>query len=228
MSSDHPGTNERLRGVWIEQSPGEAPAGGCADDEEIWAASRGELPVERTSDLLAHSMECPSCARSFQMAAALAEEAGIAEADGERIGEHHRPNPAGRWWLMGLAAAALLTIVILPPVLRRGTSPPMDGGFREPEGTSIRSQLDETVPVSRAHFVLRWSGGPEGTLYDVEVATEDLQVVYHAGELAGTEHQVPEAALAGIPAGATLLWRVDAVLPDASHASSVVFRATLE
>jgi hypothetical protein len=219
--------NERLRDLW---AAGGQRSAGCPTDEEIWAASRGELPEERRSDLLGHSIGCPACAESFRMAAALGEEAGLgagaaagaaAPVEGPRAGRGR-----ARFWLLGLAAAAVVVIASLVPVLRRTGSPPADE-FREPGAKAIRSELDESVPLPRDRFVLRWSGAPQGALYTVEVATEDLTVIDRAEELGEAEHRVDPERLVALASGTALLWRVDAILPDASRVSSPVFRVTL-
>ena len=46
-------------------------------------------------------------------------------------------------------------------------------------------------------------------------------------EIDATEHTVPEAALALLPAGSPVVWRIRATLPDARRVDSVVFRATV-
>lgn len=51
----------------------------CPDDEEIWAASRGELPEARVAELLSHSLECDACKESWRVAKTLALEAGLDE-----------------------------------------------------------------------------------------------------------------------------------------------------
>ena len=91
--------DERLRRAF-SGSEGPLSAGdGCPPDEQIWAASRGELPSEQTQALLEHSQQCESCAESWRMAAAIGEAAG--EAAGEDRGQQ-----GSRTWLYLAGAVA--------------------------------------------------------------------------------------------------------------------------
>ena len=94
---------------------------------------------------------------------------------------------------------------------------------RLPYALGISSELT----VFRGTPTLTWSAGPQGTLYTVEVARADLTVIARADEIATAHFQVPDSALSGLPPGATVLWRVEAVLPDATRVSSPVFRARI-
>jgi len=75
---------------------------------------------------------------------------------------------------------------------------------------------------------LRWTGGPIGSLYTVELADENLAVLVRSEPQESTEYTVPADVLDGVPAGSTLYWRVEAVLPDATRASSGVFLLRLQ
>jgi hypothetical protein len=76
--------------------------------------------------------------------------------------------------------------------------------------------------------VLRWTPGPEGTTYNLQVATERLEKISEARGLTAAEYLVPEAALRMVPAGARVLWRVETVLPDGSRAGSRTFRTRVQ
>ena len=68
--------------------------------------------------------------------------------------------------------------------------------------------------LPRERFLLKWSvSAPAGATYGVQVSTEDLRVVASAEGLKTPEYQVPASALAGLPPGAKLFWKVDADLP---------------
>jgi len=202
----------------VERAPA---AGDCSADEQIWAASRGELSGERAETMLEHARKCPACAESWKMARALGSEMAAAAA---------RPSTATlrRSWV-GLAAAAVIVLALAWIATRFTFRPPVPvDEFRDLSGPGLRSEIDEAVPLPRERFVLRWSGGAEGTVYTLEVANEQLDVLHRAVEITATEYRVPPESLADVEAGATLLWRIDAVLPDASRVSSAVFRAVLE
>jgi hypothetical protein len=93
-----------LRDAFSSPDPAAGSTAHCPGDGEIWSASRGELPPERTELLLAHSLECTECRQSWQAAAALAAEGKLDEsgrsggAAGEASGTASRPQDpaAGR------------------------------------------------------------------------------------------------------------------------------------
>ena len=209
--------DEALRRAFA--APAASPPGAdCAPPEEIWSASRGRLPPARTQELLAHSAKCPACAESWRWAAALDQETG------RGIEPERRPMHAGLRLGLGLAALAASIAVIALLVPRRGPS----DAVREASTFSIESRLETGRPLPRDACVLTWSAGPKGTLYTVEVARIDLTVIARADQIETSRYKVPADALSGLPAGSTVLWRVEAVLPDATKISSPVFRATLQ
>ncbi|NJL29925.1 MAG: hypothetical protein HC897_19520, partial [Thermoanaerobaculia bacterium] len=97
-----------------------------------------------------------------------------------------------------------------------------DGGEQ-----AIHSLLGAEPAMARDAVVLRWDG-PEGARYDVFVQTTGLAMVSEAHELETTEYQVPAEALADLPAGTRLFWRVEAVLADGSRLSSSAFDFQLD
>jgi hypothetical protein len=192
------------------------PREDCPAPEVVWSASRGDLPAARTQELLAHSAVCPACAESWQWAAALG-----AEADGART----TSGPA-RGIRLGLGLAALAASIAVLALLGPWRRPPDE--FRDVGTYSIASRLESARALPRDAFVLSWSAGPRGTLYSVEVARSDLTVIARADQIETHRYQVPAPAFSGLPPGAVVLWRVEAVLPDATRVSSPVFRANLE
>jgi len=101
-------------------------------------------------------------------------------------------------------------------------------GFREGTRSDIRSLIPEADALPRTRCLLRWSPGPEGTTYNLQVATERLERISEARGLTAAEYAVSEAALRTVPAGARVLWRVETVLPDGSRASSATFRTRVQ
>jgi hypothetical protein len=132
-----------------------------------------------------------------------------------------------RRWVPLAAAAALVVVVGL--MLRQGPirddQPPQ---YRTGEEIAIQSLLPEEAPLPRSACLLRWSAGPEGSRYNVEVATADLEVIARARGLEREEFAVPANRLADLPPGAELLWRVEATLPDGRTITTPTFIARLE
>lgn len=217
MSRDR--SDERLRDAFTLPRDRAPASSDCPSDEEIWEAGRGELPRGRIDSVLEHLGGCPACSESFRIARAL---------EGERAAAQRVGSGPPRAWL-GLAAAAVLIVglIWLFPRVAEGPGVPVDE-FRAAASVEVRSAIDAGAVLSREAFVLRWTGPPAGTLYTVELATEQLELIHRASEIDGTEYRVPPAVLDGLAPGTKLLWRVDAVLPDASRLSSTVFRATVE
>ncbi len=81
--------------------------------------------------------------------------------------------------------------------------------------------------MPRDLFVLRWSG-PQGTLYDLRITTEDLSPLDAARSLAVSEYQVPEDKLRGLESGSVLLWQVIPLLPEQNRWDLKTFRARIE
>jgi hypothetical protein len=97
-------------------------------------------------------------------------------------------------------------------------------GYRRAGTPAVESLLVGAAPLPRDRAVLRWRG-PEGARYDVWVLTEGMEVVFEASGLKASQAQIPAPDLAGVPAGATLLWGVEAVLPDGRRVASPTFEA---
>jgi hypothetical protein len=192
--------------------------------EEVWAAVRGELTPERRRAIVGHTAVCASCAEAWRLAMEVTPDAIAAAAP--------RPPAAGapRWpaTFVPLAAAAALVLAVgagvwlsRPP---RSTTAP---GFRGGEAGGIRSLIADGEALPRDRFRLRWSAGPAGSRYAVRVTTESLDVVAEAEGLEEPAFLVPPPALSSLPAGAALLWRVEAVRPEGERTASPTFLARL-
>ncbi len=189
----------------------ERVAGGeCPDPETIWRAVRRELPLAERRELVRHLRVCPSCAADWR----------IAIEELPKITARRRP--LALW--ATLAAAMILAAV---PVLmtwdshRRGPDPV----WRTARPSRIESLLDETLALPRDAFVLRWSAVGEDARYLVEATTPDLGELFKARELSEPECRIPEEKLSAIEDGGTILWRVEAYLPDGREESSGAFVA---
>lgn len=211
----------RLRRAFAAESHAPEPAA-CPQPEKIWEAVRGELPPAQARTVVEHMAACPSCAEDWRLAVALQKPATasnvISAAERFSVGRRLR-----NW---GLAAAAVLALAVVGvQLVPRGDVPPT---YRGNEVT-IQSLVDEGQALPRQQFLLRWSA-PEtpGATYDVEVSTEDLRVVATGDDLREPRFLVPAHALAGLPPGARLMWKVDAELPQGGRVTSTTFFTTVE
>lgn len=193
----------------------------CAEADEVWAAARGETSAERAKASLQHSLHCSECAEAWRFAGELAR-----HASGGSPGRVSASR-AKYWGFAGLAAALFLVgLVVLPRLLQ---SPGVPSPIERDEGRlRIESLVPEDRPLKRDGAILRWSAGPEGALYDVEVVEEDLDEIFRARDLRTNEVRIPPATLKSLASGAKLLWRVDVVLADGDRVSSPTFIHSLE
>lgn len=206
----------KLRRAFASLSqPAPEPAA-CPPPEKIWEAVRGELPPREIRQIVEHTAACPACAEDWRLAAALQRP----ETASNVIPAADRFSAGRRLRNWGLAAAAVLALAVVgvqwiqkePSLTYRG------------DEAAIHSLIEEGQGLPRNEFLLRWSA-PEtpGATYDVEVSTEDLRVIASGDDLREPRFLVPAHALAGLPPGARLLWKVDAELPQGERVSSPTF-----
>src|SRR6185436_10716857 len=215
----------KLRRAFASLSqPAPAPAA-CPPPEKIWEAVHGQLPPGEIRAIVEHTAVCPACAEDWRLAAAL-QRPGTAS---NVIPAADRFSAGRRLRNWGLAAAAVLALAVISvPLVQR-----IDNGqatYREGEQqAAIRPLIEEGQALPRNQFLLRWSA-PEtpGATYRVEVSTEDLRVIASGDDLREPRFLVPAYALAGLPAGARVLWKVDAELPQGGHVSSTTFVTTVQ
>ena len=201
----------RLREEWRERNAAGPVPRGCFEAEQIWRAVALETSASDRRALIDHVATCVRCAENWRLANELVERA---------------PAPAGalrRHRAVGLpqlalAAASLIAVVGLGWfALHRGTDP---SALRATE-PGIRSLLEDGGTLPRERFLLRWTPGPPGTIYDVEIATTELKLVTRGLALTTPEFLVPEGTLANLAPGTSIAWRVEATLPDGRVVTSV-------
>ncbi|RMF75519.1 MAG: hypothetical protein D6738_03590 [Acidobacteria bacterium] len=187
--------------------------------DEILAVLRGERSredVERLVDRALGNAETEELVRLLP---------ALEKAVDEAVGTSARPRRAG-WILGGLAAAAAIVVgvVLIAPRVGEMTAPVE---YREGDATALRPLVERGAALDRDHFTLAWSEGPEGSRYDLTVATVELRVLHEAKGLEATEYTVPREALEDLASGETVLWRVDVTLPDGRHVPSGTFRVSV-
>ncbi len=231
MSQDDPQL-ARLRAAFATADAPPDPRS-CPAAETVWSAVRGELPPAQMREVVEHTARCSACAEDWRLAAELNRQQ-IADADADDAGVAPLrlatvvQGRFGRWRPLAAAAALAAGLLIAVGVYHQGSLNPQEPAYREARHASIHSLLPAGAALPRQAAVLRWSPLPGATGYDVEVSTEDLASVATAKGLTAAQYRIAASALASLPRGTKLLWRVDAVRSDGSHETSPTFSAPLD
>lgn len=216
----------RLRRAFAEPPGARAThPSGCPEPDRIWQAVRGELPPDQVREIVDHVAVCAYCAEDWRIAMAFEEEARAGESleTGETYEAVPRmlPPPVSRFrpWMAAAAAALVMTVA---GIQMRPEKPV----YRSGDGNAVVTR--EIPAAGRASFVLAWQPVPGAESYELLVTTSELRTVAAPKGLTETQYQVPETALADLPAGTLLHWRVIAVYPDESRKQSKSATTTLE
>lgn len=201
-------------------------SGPCPPADEIWAAARGEGDAAGARQVALHVAECGACTVAWRLAVEVARVTPPADLD-----RRTESTPSSRWRRIASVGAAAALAAGLAGLFvidaRRFPARPDVGVYRAAAPAEVRSLLPDGAVLPRSEVHLRWTAGPEGSRYIVRVFTEDLTSVAEAGDLAAPEYLVPESRLAGLPAGARLLWQVTVVPPEGDRFTSPTFAVRL-
>ena len=199
------------------QDLAEDASGDGVDVERVWRAVAGEVSGEERRAVVLKVAEDPSWALAWRLAHELAEASR----------EGARPRVARRSWpapfRYGALAASLLVATGVGLWMRE--APPPE--YRDGDSERIESLVPESVSLPRTKAVLRWRSAP-GAAYTVRITSEDLARVHTSSGLKESQYQVPDEFLAPFPAGAKLLWQVEARFTDGSVVRGETFVAKLE
>jgi hypothetical protein len=222
--SDRRAWEERLRAAFAARTDLPGDAHDCPDVERILDSVDGRLGAAENQAVIRHLGECAACSAAWWMAREMAE-----APQPEAV-----PRPAvgltvlRQRWVPLAAAAVLVALVGMAAfhLLRpRETAPPV---YREQEEAWLASALPPGQPLARTDGLLRWTAGPAGTTYDLQVTDADLEILATAWRLAQAEYRLYPEALEGVAPGAVIHWRVTAHLPDGRRAVSHTFVTIVE
>ncbi|MBP7147547.1 MAG: hypothetical protein KBD01_08375 [Acidobacteria bacterium] len=203
----------RLREEWRERTPAGPAPRGCLEAEQVWRAVTLETSARERRSVIDHMSNCARCAEIWRLASELSEHV---PARAQAVRRRRRVGLPR----LALAAAALVAAVGLGWfALQRGT----DQSVLRATEPGLRSLLEDGAALPREHFLLRWTPGPPGTIYDIQIATTELRLVTRGVALTTPEFLVPERALTDLARGTSIAWRVEATLPDGHVVSSVTY-----
>ncbi|HXU30049.1 MAG TPA: hypothetical protein VN851_05675 [Thermoanaerobaculia bacterium] len=243
MIENAPGI-ERLRRAFAtyDASPSEIEAEEI-DAERIYRAAAGELPEDERRAVIDQVATSAAAAEVWRLAVELqrAEAKGAQEdeeAEFETDDLDEQPSgevipfrvaaPAPRRFfprrtLTALAAVLAATIGFGLWTRMHAPAPGLRGA-----GTVLSATISDGASLPRGAFRLAWAPLPEaGARYTVRVTTEDLRPVAEGRHLETPSYQVPESALAALPAGARLLWQVEARTADGRTVASPAYEVEI-
>jgi hypothetical protein len=212
-------SDERLAAAFRAIEDSSDAAVSDSERERIWLAVSGVLPAEERRVLVEQMATRPAYAEAWRVAHEMwqASQGRATEPADTSVSRYVR-----RWTAQWVAAAAVLLVgtTIGLVSLREQQS---GDEFRSSPGYVVESLVPDAGALPRDAFRLRWAAGPEGARYRVRVTTEDLSVLATAADLSAPEFWVEAPLLSALPAGATVLWQVDAYLPDGERVTSRTF-----
>lgn len=203
-----------------------AREGPCPSGDELAGLAVGALAVAERERLADHVVGCAACAQGLCDLMQLHGQA-------ERLRARAPGPPRSGWsWAPIGVAAALIVAALAVDVAYRPTAPEAEGlpaPTRAGTGGRIEARAPGAVPA-RSPVVLRWELVPPtpGAKFDLTVSDERLEALGGAEGLGAAEFAVPAAWLERVPAGSTVLWRVDAILPDGARVRGETFTLRLE
>ncbi len=203
--------------------PGPGPRRGWTP-EEVFDAVHGKASRERLAELVDMSVDDAELADAFRVARAVR-----LAGDGAVAGSAHaraRPGLLSRSRVLvtlATAAAAVAGVVWLAP--RDDVAGMQTSELRSGQTYEIAAESGGELP--RDGFELKWTRGPAGTRYFVEAMDGELNVLFTRKSLETHSVTVPADSLAGVAAGAPVIWRVEAYLDDGRTVRSPTFRTTL-
>lgn len=202
------------------------PSGPCPPADDLWAAARGEADPEAARQVALHVAECGACTTAWRLAVEMARIVPPANA-----GQPPETTPLARWrrfasfGTVAALAAGLAGLFVIDA--RRFPVRSEIGVYRTAAPAEVRALVPHAAVLPRDGVRLRWTPGPVGSRYTLRVFTEDLASVAEAADLTTPEYLVPESRLAGLPAGARLLWQVVLATPDGEVFTSPTFTVRL-
>lgn len=187
----------------------------CVPNETILRAVTGEGSRASARRLADHAATCEVCAAAWRVADVYCAEAGIPRVVALR-------RTAGSRQFLALAAALAIAALIVPTAVRElGLSQPAP--LRDGADTPLTSIGADGATLAADDAELRWTPAGPGARYTVRVSDGALNILAVVRGLHEPHYRIPAAAFAGTAPGSTILWQVEATLPDRTRRISETF-----
>jgi len=219
MREPHPDTLDRLQQAFSSDAWEVGPKE-CPGHEMLWDSAAELLNHVDDEAVLLHLAQCPQCSSIWRMAREMMSRE-------ETTTETVVGFPGFKWMkaspkraVMAIAATVVIGVGLGAGLfLNRGNpAPPVYREQRDEDGIAV---LGGTAEMPRTACLFRWTPGPEGTLYDLVITDEKLNVLLSVKGLGESEYLLPEEDLP--PATREVFWRVTAHLPNGVVTSSKTF-----
>lgn len=182
---------------------------GCPSSDVLAQAAIDRSSIDR--NLTEHLARCADCTDEWRAIAS------------ETLGSSAPRRTA--WW--GALAAALAVGVLGLGLYAARQATTATSVVRDASSRGWPGPLRSDQTATRDQCVLRWPPAPGAVGYDLEIAREDLSPLHRASGLTATEYRVPPDRLAALPAGAVIVWRIEAISSDGTRTSSPLQRVHL-
>ncbi len=224
MSKGHPNNLDRLRQAFSSEGWNEASKD-CPGHEMLWASAAEDLDPVADENILLHLAQCTLCSSIWQLAREMIPREETTAASVVGILNFRRLKTSARRTVLAIAATVLVGVGLGAGLfLNRGpSSPPV---YREQQNEGGISALAATAEMSRTACRFRWTPGPEGTLYDLVVTNENLDVLLSVKDLGDAEYLLPPERLPRETR--EVFWRVSAHGPDGGTTASETFTTRIE
>jgi hypothetical protein len=189
----------------------------CPDPEQLFEAASGNLTREQRMKIVDHVAQCAECTEAWRLAAELGARPAETSA---KPSPHLIPIPRFAFAASVVFAVGVVTYLALP--VRDEVPQYRDAA----EALAPKSLVMGSLP--RERFLLRWSPGPQGSIYSVRLSTADLAPLLMQQDIANPELLIPTSALAKVNSGDQLLWQVEVRLPNGQRIPSETFVVTLQ
>jgi hypothetical protein len=212
---------EKLRRSFAARDEQERADGSCPDPATLWDASHRRLDPDQFRNVLDHVICCPSCAADWRFAI---------EADQTAVAAAPRAE-ARRWFgdarfALATAAAVILALTTFA-VSQFEFFRPAEPVYRATD-IVIRSLVPEGESLAREQAILRWTPMGEGAVYSIVIGTIDLTPLATIQEVGESRLTIPPEALDRIEDGETIVWQIEAQLPDGRRIASEGFLNRIE